>query len=115
LSTAPPASHRKPWSGISKPCPCSGKRATRRGEANALISIGNVYSATSQPQKALESYQQALPLYRQAGDKRGEAGVLTNIGNVYRDTGQPQKALESYQQALPLHRQVGHKAHEATR
>jgi tetratricopeptide (TPR) repeat protein len=71
------------------------------------MNTGAVYSDTGQPQKALELFQQALPLYRQAGSKGGEASALGNIGSVYNATGQPQKALELFQQALPLHRQAG--------
>src|SRR5687767_1861801 len=37
------------------------------GEARTLDSIGDVYHATSQPQKALEFYEQALRLYQQIG------------------------------------------------
>ena len=66
------------------------------------------------PQRALELYEQALPLMREVGDRAGEAATLNNMAAVYRATGQPQRALELYEQALPLRREVGDRAGEAT-
>ncbi|MEH1890660.1 MAG: CHAT domain-containing tetratricopeptide repeat protein, partial [Nostoc sp.] len=65
-------------------------------------------------QKALEFYNQALPLRRAVGDRSGEATTLNNIGGVYDALGQKQKALEFYNQALPLRRAVGDRSGEAT-
>jgi tetratricopeptide (TPR) repeat protein len=53
-------------------------------------------------QKALESFNQALPLERAAGDHSAEGQTLDSIGDVYDDLGKQQKALEFYAQALPL-------------
>ena len=64
-------------------------------------------------QKALEFYNQALPIYRQTGDKSGEAGTLGNLGNVYDDLGDKQKALDYSEQALSIFRQVGDRGDEA--
>ncbi len=84
------------------------------GEANALNEMGLAYDITGKPQKALELYPQALPLFRHAGNKSGEAGALANIAIIYKASGKPQKALELYQQALPLFKQIGSKKGEAT-
>jgi CHAT domain-containing protein/Tfp pilus assembly protein PilF len=65
-------------------------------------------------QKALEYYNQALPLLRAVGDRGGEAMTLNNIGAVYSSLGEKQKALEYYNQALPLRRVVGDRGGEAT-
>jgi tetratricopeptide (TPR) repeat protein len=35
--------------------------------------------------KAIAKWEEALKLYREAGDRRGEANTLTNIGQVYSD------------------------------
>ena len=51
---------------------------------------------------ALAAYDQALRLYRAAGDRGNEAATLNNIGEVYRGLGEPQRALEYYGQALPI-------------
>ncbi|MBW4618528.1 MAG: tetratricopeptide repeat protein [Cyanosarcina radialis HA8281-LM2] len=65
-------------------------------------------------QRAIAKWQEALPLFRAAGDKAGEALTLLGIGRVYNDLGEQQKALDYYHQSLPLWRQVGDKAGEAT-
>src|SRR5262249_11449426 len=85
----------------------------RQFEANTLANIGIVYGSTGQPQKALDYFQQALPLYRAVGDKNGEANALNGIGHVYKDIGQPQTVLDYYQQALTTLRQTGNRQDEA--
>ena len=64
-------------------------------------------------QKALEYYNQALPLRRAVGDRGGEATTLNNIGSIYFALGEQQKALEYHNQALPLLRAVGYREGEA--
>jgi tetratricopeptide (TPR) repeat protein len=53
---------------------------------------------------AIVKYEEALKLYRSAGDREQEATTLNNIGSVYSALGQKQKALEYYSQSLPLSR-----------
>jgi len=65
-------------------------------------------------QKALEYYNQSLPLRRAVGNRSGEAVTLNNIGLVYSELGEKQKALEYYNQSLPLRRAVGDRSGEAT-
>ena len=93
----------------------------RRVEAFTLTGIGRVYDALGEKQKALDFYNQALPIYRAVGDSEalrrnrgGEATTLNNIGGVYSDLGEKQKALDYYNQALPLIRAVGDPSGEAT-
>ncbi|WP_416242438.1 tetratricopeptide repeat protein, partial [Anabaena cylindrica] len=45
--------------------------------------IGKVYSDLGEKQKALEYYNQALPLSRAVGDRGEEATTLNNIGSFY--------------------------------
>jgi CHAT domain-containing protein len=85
----------------------------RSGEARTLNNIGGVYDTLGEKQKALEYYNQSLPLSRAVGDRSGEATTLNNIGRVYDDLGEKQKALEYYNQALPLWRAVGDRSGEA--
>ena len=42
---------------------------------------------------AIVKFEQALKLYREAGDRSGEAITFHNIGNLYSALGEPQKAL----------------------
>ncbi|MEG4105971.1 tetratricopeptide repeat protein [Microcoleus sp. S13_C5] len=63
--------------------------------------------------KAIAKWEEALNLYREAGDHGGEAAILNNIGKAYSDLGEKQKALEYYSQSLPLIRVVGDRNAEA--
>ncbi len=70
-------------------------------------------SALGEKQKALVYLEQALALFRAAGDRSGEAGTLNEIGRVCFDLGEKQKALDQYGQALPFFRAVGDRHGEA--
>ncbi|OUL35649.1 tetratricopeptide repeat protein, partial [Nostoc sp. 106C] len=48
------------------------KAGDKKGQAVTLLSIGRVYDALEEKQKALEYYNSALPLYRAVGDRSGE-------------------------------------------
>jgi CHAT domain-containing protein/predicted DNA-binding protein YlxM (UPF0122 family) len=63
--------------------------------------------------KGIEKYQEALELYRRAGDSRGEAETLVSTGMVHRSLGETQKALEKYNEALPILRATGYREVEA--
>ncbi len=73
-----------------------------------------MYSDLGEKQKALDYFNQALPLLRAVGNRAGEATALNNIGLVYSDLGEQQKALDYYNRALPLWRAVGARTGEAT-
>ena len=88
-----------------------GDRLKQSG--NDLNNMGVAYLALSQPAKAIDFFQQALPLYRQEGNTDGQASILTNLGNAYNALSQPAKAIDFSQQALPLYRQEGNTDGEA--
>jgi tetratricopeptide (TPR) repeat protein len=85
----------------------------RLGEANVLQAIGDVQQFRDERDAALESYAQALGLFRAVGAKLGEANVLQAIGDVQQFRDERDAALESYAQALGLFRAVGAKLGEA--
>jgi CHAT domain-containing protein/Tfp pilus assembly protein PilF len=62
---------------------------------------------------AIVKYEEALKLYRSAGDRPGEAIILISIGRVYDDLGEKQKALEYYSQSLTFRREAGDRSGEA--
>ena len=64
-------------------------------------------------QKAVETYKQAVELWRAAGDRRGTAEALLGLGMVHWDLSEHQKALEYLNEALPLFRAVGNRDGEA--
>lgn len=56
--------------------------------------------------KAIAKYEEAMKLYREAGDRRGEGAALHRIGRVYWNQNQMQKALDYFNQAVPLYRET---------
>jgi CHAT domain-containing protein/Tfp pilus assembly protein PilF len=79
-------------------------------EGRQLYQQGTVEAKRS----AIVKFEEALKLYREAGDRAEEAVLLNNIGLVYSALGEQQKALEYYSQSLPLLRAVGDRSLEAT-
>ncbi|NEP48886.1 MAG: tetratricopeptide repeat protein [Moorea sp. SIO3C2] len=55
---------------------------------------------TSQYKAALQSWQEALGIYRGLEDRHGEANSLNNLGLAYYSLGQYRKAIEFHQQSL---------------
>ncbi|TCB90460.1 tetratricopeptide repeat protein, partial [Micromonospora zingiberis] len=86
---------------------------TLGSDAGAFYDLGWAQFATGRPRPALDSFEQALRLYREADDLGNEAATLTNIGRVYDGLGDRQRALAYYGQALPIRREVGDRAGEA--
>jgi tetratricopeptide (TPR) repeat protein len=78
-----------------------------------LNNIGFLYKALGQKQKALEFFQEALPIIQEVGNCAGEAAILNNIGEIYYGFGQKQKALKFFQEALPIAQALGNRAYEA--
>ncbi len=77
------------------------------------IILVRVYSDLGEKHKALQKYNQALPILRVVGDRGVEGTTLNNIGRVYSDLGKKQKALQKYNQALLLLRAVENRRMEA--
>ena len=78
-----------------------GKRAAARSvnnEAERLRKLGTAESL----RKAIVKYEEALSLWRSAGDKSGEAETLTSAAQVYNSLGDKQRALDYFQRAIEL-------------
>jgi tetratricopeptide (TPR) repeat protein len=69
--------------------------------------MGKVYDDLGEKKKALEYYEQALPLRRRVGDVSGEATTLNNMGLVSDALGEKKKALEYFEQARLLVVRIG--------
>src|SRR6266498_2100940 len=78
-------------------------------EAERLRSLGSADALN----KAIEQYQEALHLYRDAHDRSSEAATLNNIGLVYDSLGERQSALKSFDQALSVLRGIADRSGEA--
>ena len=80
----------------SRPCRSAGRSAT--GPAKRPPSTTSApCTRVGDRQRALDYYQQALPIQREVGDRAGEAATLNNIGLVYDGLGEPERALDYYQ------------------
>jgi tetratricopeptide (TPR) repeat protein len=78
-----------------------------RGDEGAVLGkLGNAYRYLGQMDRAIESYQQTLAVYRKLGDRRGEGSSLGNLGLVYCELGQGDRAIEYHQQALIIQRKI---------
>ena len=69
-------------------------------QALALGWLGFIYDALGEKLKALEYYNQALPLRRAVGDRAGEATTLNNIGFLLASQKQPELAIVFYKQSV---------------
>ncbi len=77
------------------------------GEANSIMSLGDVALRRSDHDAAQTAYEQALPLHRKVGDVFGEANCIKGLGDIALRRSDHDAAQTAYKQALPLHRQVG--------
>ncbi|GDZ96297.1 TPR repeat-containing protein [Planktothrix agardhii CCAP 1459/11A] len=82
-------------------------------EADRLLEQGNQQNAISQFREALQSWEQALTIYREIGNRQGEANSLGNLGIAYDSLGQYQKAIDFHQQYLEISREIGDRLGEA--
>jgi tetratricopeptide (TPR) repeat protein len=74
--------------------------------------MGSLSKSLGDKLKALDYYEQALPLYRVIYSKAGEALILHCIGNIYRDLGEMEQALNCLEKSLLLYRLVEDKSGE---
>jgi tetratricopeptide (TPR) repeat protein len=80
--------------------------------ASLYKSYGRIHSRIQARGKSLEYYEQALELYRAAGDSDGQCDVLVYLGEAWHDSNIT-RTLEVYQEALSLARKSGHRKNEA--
>jgi len=59
----------------------------KKAEAHRLFNQGIEEFYRSQYPQALQSWQQALTIYREIGDRQGEGNVLGNLGIAYYSLG----------------------------
>src|ERR687885_544743 len=78
----------------------------REAEADRLLQQGIQQLQTGQFPAALNSWQQALQIYRALKNRRGEGNALVNVGVAYLNLGDSAKAIEYSQQYLGLAREI---------
>ncbi|MDZ7952499.1 CHAT domain-containing protein [Nostoc sp. DedQUE09] len=79
----------------------------KTAEADRFLQKGNQQFNISQYQAAIQSWQQALAIYRELKNRNGESNSLNNLGSAYSSLGQYAKAIEFYQQSLAISRDIG--------
>jgi len=78
----------------------------RKAEADRLLQQGLQQLKISQFQAALQSWQQALIIYRQIKDRQSEGKALGSLGLAYYSLGDYAKAIEYQQQLLAIAREI---------
>ncbi|MEG4441699.1 tetratricopeptide repeat protein [Microcoleus sp. AT9_B5] len=81
-------------------------QAQRKAEASRLFTQGIQQFQIGQFQAALQSWQQALIIFREIKDRQGEGVALGNLGLVYSNLGDYPKAIEYAQQWLAIAREI---------
>ncbi|MFM5984259.1 MAG: Fis family transcriptional regulator, partial [Sphaerospermopsis kisseleviana] len=80
--------------------------ADRKAEADRLLQQGIEQFQTSQFTAALQSWQQALIIYRQIKDRDGEARALSFQGGAYMVLGDKANGIASFKQALAIAKEI---------
>ena len=78
----------------------------RKAEADRLLLQGIKQAQTSQSTAALQSWEQALKIYREIKDRQGEGDALGNLGTAYFSFGNYSKAIDYHQQHLAIAREI---------
>ena len=78
--------------------------------ALSLSSIATAYEDQGQYQRAIDHYEQALVINREAKNRVEEAGTLYSLGRSYGRLGQYEKAIEFLEQATAIYRDVENRA-----
>ncbi|WP_272150455.1 tetratricopeptide repeat protein [Tenacibaculum aiptasiae] len=66
----------------------------------SINSLGNIYLALKQYEKALEKFSKSIAIQKDLDDKRGLAINHQNIGYAYKHIGDLNQALDNYQKSL---------------
>ncbi|MCL4870395.1 MAG: tetratricopeptide repeat protein [Anaerolineae bacterium] len=82
----------------------------RLGEANVLLSLGDLERGRKQYPLVWHYYQSAGQLYQQIGDGYSLARVLYRMGDWWVAQAQPEKAVPLYEQAITIWSQIGLKS-----
>ncbi|MDZ4798615.1 MAG: tetratricopeptide repeat protein, partial [Bryobacteraceae bacterium] len=79
----------------------------RLGEANCIMSLGDIALRRSDHEQARLRFLEALPIYREVGDRLGEANCIKSLGNIALDRSDHEQARLRFLEALPIYREFG--------
>jgi len=77
------------------------------GEADCIMSLGDITLDRSDHAAARERYEAALSLFRRVGDVLGEANCIKSLGDIALRRSDHEEARKRYEAALPLYQEVG--------
>ena len=86
----------------------------RKVEADRFLDQGGEQYKTSQFEAAVQSWRQAVKLYREIKDRRGEGQALGNLGLAYDNLGNYPKAIEVHEQSLAIAREIKNRSMEGS-
>ena len=78
--------------------------------ANCTNSMGLIYAAQGEYDKALESYRKSEKIRQEVGDQAGLGTVYNNIGGIYQARGEHQEALKYYLKSEQITKKRGDQA-----
>ncbi|MFY9823556.1 MAG: tetratricopeptide repeat protein [Thermoanaerobaculia bacterium] len=88
------------------------KVMTPRAVGRWLVTVGLAHGYLGEAERAIRSYEQAIPIFREIGDRNGEGVTLGSLGLAYADLGELEKAIDYYEQALVIDRELGNRQGE---
>ncbi|WP_229424012.1 CHAT domain-containing protein [Moorena producens] len=86
---------------------------SKQAEADKLFKQGLRHIGRSEFRKALQSWQQALVIYKQIGHRLGEAHSLGNMGRAYANLGEYKQAINYYLASIAIARKIPDREGEA--
>lgn len=93
--------------------PSAQTPSSPKAEADRLLRQGYQQRNSNQFEEALQSFQQALTIYRQLHDRQWEGNALAALGFYYDERRESQKALSYWQQVLAVRRELHDREAEA--
>jgi tetratricopeptide (TPR) repeat protein len=76
-------------------------------DAASKNSLGLCYEMLGQLRRAIDLFEQALSINREAGDRGNQSTNLGNLGNCYYELGQIPRAIDLYEKSLAIVRETG--------
>ena len=86
---------------------------SRQAAANILNAQAIQQHRISQFREALQSWEEALTIYKEIGDRQGEAASIGNLGLACYSLGQYHKAIKFHHQSCKVSRKIGDRQQEA--
>jgi tetratricopeptide (TPR) repeat protein len=83
------------------------RRGDRRGEARALVALGNAARKDQDPEGARAYREQSLAIFRELEDRAGVAAALNKLGVTAMEEEDYPRARSLFEESLELHRELG--------